>query len=157
MAPKITLDIAPFPGICVVAICAPMRDYRLAWHLNNQMDCHFVQEFPLTWSNKKRKTNTDFAVFRCPDNNELALINNRNDNTVLMSSLATIDFFLVFEDAAETKEPDEWMAQLKKIPGVTLVQRLAEPYLSEWQVVLSELEFQAMQRRKDAKENKSNY
>ena len=155
MAAKIKLDVLPYADISVIAVCAPMRDYRFIWHLNNHLDVHFSQDRPFVWHHKKLKTDFDYAVFRCPEHAEVLFVNNRNENVQLIPTLSTIDYFVVFLESTAESDINKWMKEIRSIPGITLLTLLSGKKLDEFRHILSELEFQDMQRSIEAKKLKS--
>lgn len=156
MAAKLKLDVLPYAEISVIAVCAPMRDYRFIWHLNNHLDVHFSQDMPFSWPHKKLKQHFDYAVFRCPEHAEILFLNNRNENVQLFPTLSTIDYFVVFSESPEDAEVDKWMQEIRRIPGITLLTMLTGKQLDEFRHILSEMEFQEMHRRIEDRQIKSN-
>ncbi|MPM26214.1 hypothetical protein SDC9_72715 [bioreactor metagenome] len=152
---KIKLDIQPYADISVIAVCAPMRDYRFIWHLNNHLGVHFTQDVPFNWPHKKLKMHFEYAVFRCPEHAETIFMNNRNENVQLLPALSTIDYFVVFSEHPGENELTSWMNEIRSIPGITLTTLLNGKQLDEFRHILSELEYQEMQRNIEAKKIKS--
>lgn len=154
MAAKIKLDVLPYADISVIAVCAPMRDYRFIWHLNNHLNVHFTQDRPFKWHHKKLKTDFDYAVFRCPEHSDVLFLNNRNENVQLIPNLATIDYFVVFIESTNESDINHWIKEIRSIPGITLLTTLSGKQLDEFRHILSEMEFQEMQRNIEAKKSK---
>lgn len=147
MSPKITLEVIPETEVRVLAVCAPMRDYRFTWLINNTMSNNFMQVAPLQWIAKKSKAAGSFAVFRDENIPGLIIVNNRSENTFLFQAFATIDFFVIFDENETQENADEWKSTLKKMQGITLVTMLPEKHADDFRQVLSELEYQDMQRK----------
>lgn len=157
MSAKITLDIIAYSDIAVLAVCAPMRDYRFIWHINNDLQYNFAQEPPFLWFHKKMKADYEFAFFTCPSHDDIVIISNRNENVLLVPKLATVDFFIAFTESAEPKEVSLWESTLKKIQGVTLVTQLHGPQLDDFRIILSEVEAQETERKKAEKEERKGF
>lgn len=154
---KIKLDVTPYAEIGVIAVCAPMRDYRFIWHINNHLLVNYVQDAPFTWPHKKLKESFDYAVFRCPENPEILVLNNRNENVQLIPTLPTIDFFIVFSEEMSNDDATKWMKGIKSIQGITLAMPLTGKNLDEFRPILSEMEYQEMHRNKEEKQKNRGY
>ena len=154
---KIKLDIVPYAEIGVIAVCAPMRDYRFIWHINNHLQVSYTQDVPFNWPHPKLKQTFDYAVFRCSEHPDILVLNNRNENVQLIPALPTIDFFVVFSEEMSDDDATKWMSEIRSIQGITLVTPLSGKNLDEFRHILSEMEFQEMQRNKENKQKNRGY
>ncbi|PKP03340.1 MAG: hypothetical protein CVU11_08805 [Bacteroidetes bacterium HGW-Bacteroidetes-6] len=157
MSAKITLDFVAYSDIAVLAVCAPMRDYRFIWHINNDLQYSFAQEPPFSWFHKKLKADYEFALFTCPNHEDIVILSNRNENVLLVPKLATVDFFIVFTDSADPKEVALWKNTLQKIQGVTLITQLQGKQLDDFQTILSDIEAQETERKKAEKQERKGF
>ncbi len=157
MSAKITLDIVAYSDIAVLAVCAPMRDYRFIWHINNDLQYNFAQEPPFLWFHKKLKSEYEFALFTCPSHDDIVIVSNRNENVLLVPKLSTVDFFIAFTESADQKEVALWESTLKKIQGVTLITQLQGAQLDEFSNILSEIEAQETERKKEEKKERKGF
>jgi hypothetical protein len=157
MSAKITLDIVAYSDIAVLAVCAPMRDYRFIWHINNDLQYNFAQEPPFLWFHKKLKSEYEFALFTSPSHDDIAIVSNRNENVLLVPKLSTVDFFIAFTESSSQKKVALWESALKKIQGVTLITQLQGAQLDEFSNILSEIEAQETERKKEEKKERKGF
>jgi hypothetical protein len=157
MAAKIKLDVSPYSDISVIAICSSMRDYKFIWYLNKYLNLNFYQPEPIVWRHEKLKSNIEYAIFKCKEHHDIVFFNNHNENFHLIPSLATFDFFLVFSENAEKDYIEEWMKKIRKIQGVSILTLLTDKNLKLFSEIMSELEFQEIQRNIEKKSDKNNF
>ena len=116
---KKTLHINPFDDLCIVALTTPLKDYKLAWHLNEslRLDLKKMAGFVL---NETDPSPFSFYYFDAGENlNVFNLLQLQSDGVRLLKFSLPVDFLLIIRNTIPEGKQDEWISMIRKIPGLT--------------------------------------
>ncbi len=105
----------------LIALTVPLRDYRLCFKINKQLNLQFyrIEELGLQFTGsdspayfsryhyQKIQTETDFF-----------LLANKGTEGLLIPEMKTVDFFIVIQNYISREDLDYFISGLKKIPEV---------------------------------------
>lgn len=112
---KHTLDIEYDFDFDVIAISCHLRDYRLCWELNQNLDIHLVRA-----EEEQQLGDQFFSLFKtyCQETRTtIQLISNYSDSGRLIPELKQADFILILHNNARW-EIEELIDQIKSVPSV---------------------------------------
>lgn len=121
---NIKLNISQELKFSIIGILTSEKDYKLAWLLNQNLDCNFVKtdNIELTDKNKLIQSYTTYH-FLHENETEFKLIQNKNNISCFLEDLRNIDFFLVIYDENQdmAKELRAKISMIQGIDGVFLL------------------------------------
>src|ERR1700733_7335207 len=120
MAKKLTLEWEWQVDFKLAGISCALKEYQLAWQMNNLFNWELLKGDDLTGLKKSDK----FAAYFYNDEldkRKIHLISNLNKGKYFFTDLKQADFLLRIEGSPSKKEWNEWLRELKKIDGVQTV------------------------------------
>lgn len=102
-------------------ICSPLRDYRLAWFINEATSLELIRKDnwgawgeEIGFSNYKHKLKNIDASFH--------LISNKSPEGLLIPEKKEFEFLLLVRDCNDDESINSIVAHIKRIPDVLLIQ-----------------------------------
>jgi hypothetical protein len=120
MAKKLMLEWKWEVDFKLAGISSALKEYQLAWQINNLFNWELMKGDDLTGLKKSDK----FAVYFYDDEmdkRKIHLISNLNKGKYFLTDLKQADFLLRIEGSPSKKEWNDWLKELKKIDGVQTV------------------------------------
>ena len=136
---KFRLQLNDAYEFLVFGISCHLKDYRVAWHLNRDLQMTFVRKtisLPITKGEFE-----DFPFFDAHDDAarlRFLLLSNKNEESLLMRSYKQYDFFLLVEGYIDLFDADEFIDTLHRIEHFQLVSPLDPEKFEKIQYVLFE-------------------
>ena len=133
MATKLILDNEElthefFEDTRLLGIMAPVKDYQLAWQLNQLMGIDFRINNDIEIQLKRKGRNYFFAVYDFHETTASLshyLYNNQFDGEYLLPEFKHLDFlWLMKGDTIEDKALIDYISTIKTVSGVQLVMEL---------------------------------
>lgn len=121
MKKKFKLDIKPIPEYKVFSITSTLKDYKLVFNLNNQLDIHFkrIKDFYTVSHHKKE---FKYALFEaCNAENPIYLLCNRSKETMLIPALRQTDYFFILSESLNAELINTFLKKIKSIPNVITI------------------------------------
>lgn len=109
----------------LISIVSSYRDYRICWHLNQQLglDLAFKEELKLEKA-QKRKASAYFNLYAYTDElnkTQYYLVSNKSAGEFLVPELKEVDFFLQFSGGNSPLEKDKIVQTLKGLSVIEAV------------------------------------
>jgi shikimate kinase len=102
----------------VISLVSSVKDYRLCWLLNTQLNMDFTRVDDLIIQQTKRKGRNFFTTYGYYDEiNKMNyfLITNKFEGNLLLPELKTVDYILKLEGFLATEKKEELLDELKHI------------------------------------------
>ncbi len=114
-------------GFCLIGIVSIVKEYKLAWDLNQSLNINLVKQgdiaIPKTNENDLLISNLLFET----ENSTLRLIGNRSiseeneEKAILLPELQNFTHFFLIQDEAETFQRDRMIEKMKGIGSIDYV------------------------------------
>jgi hypothetical protein len=150
---KKILKVEPFDDIHIIGINTTNRDYKLAWHLNNELKTDLSKEADIAVPSPNSEAQTfPFYYYHAGENqNIFNLIGNRSSDSLFTSMKTKTDFFLIIRNSITAERVSEIIQSIKRIPGVQLAYKIkpANEKNIDWMLEHIELhEFETMREER---------
>lgn len=116
-------------------ICSPLRDYRLAWFINENTSLELIRKDnwgafgdTIGFANYKHKLKNIDASFH--------LISNKSPEGLLIPEKKEFEFLLLIRDCMDKDSINTLIAQVKRIPDVLLLRAIDTNRLKTQTVLL---------------------
>lgn len=120
-------------------ISCHLKDYRVAWHLNQELKRDFKRESILL-PIKGGKSDT-FPIFKSKDDSahlRYLLLSNKNEEQYLLKQLKEYDFFLFVEGYIDIFDQEDFLEKLQRIEPFQIVTDLESDLFSAIHYMLFE-------------------
>lgn len=125
---KNKLNIDYFFEFRLYGLITPLKDYKLAWHINHSLDIHLVkkEDILLDFYDKEDLTLSNF--FFETQNSSLRLIRNRSQlekgttPRYLIPELHNFDYFLLLTGFEDTFDEEQFKNTIKNLKDVQFIQ-----------------------------------
>ena len=152
MAKKLRLKIDYFEEYHMLAIVSHLKDYRLAFHINQKLGSHFKKYDDLKIVNGDDHKHAWYCCHEKEDHMTLYLISNSSQGIKLIPSKREIDFFLLIKNAISSEKIDEIARGIRLIQNVVGVFNQNMAVIKDMDVLLETLELHELeQMRKKTK------
>ena len=118
---KTTLKYELDLDFVLLAITAPLKDYRLCYKINKQLnfDLSCKGELKLIFSSEKEPVFYSHYLYLHPQTEtEFNLIANKGTGGLLIPEMKTVDFFMVIRNYIDQEELKNFINALNKIPEI---------------------------------------
>lgn len=105
------------------AFCCTAKDYKLVWHLNNNMRYKYKKDKDIPFYSEKLSKKIYFTQYKDKDNNNTTIIYNKNKEGFLVSELKSFDFLILFNWTPNSYR-EKLILELKKIKDYILIQKI---------------------------------
>lgn len=114
-------------GFDLIAITASVKEYKLAWNLNQELGINLnkLENIEIVFLEHKLMSISNFTSKTA--HQTIRLIKNRAENHVekfnafLIPELRNSDYFILVEDESDTFDLNSFMAKIKQIPFMQFV------------------------------------
>lgn len=113
--------VNPFDDITVVALSTSLKDYKLAWHLNEALALDLKKMTGLKVDAAPTEP-FSFYYFDAGENmNVFNLLQLHNEGVKLIKLPMLVDFLFIIRNTITEGKLEEWLLTLRKIQGISLV------------------------------------
>lgn len=155
MAKKFHLETRSAPALfTLVGISCHIKDYRLSFFLNQQLELNFRKLEDLVSSTDVQREPNTFSFYYCRDEdqfNTYYLLSNRGQESVLVNELKQTDFLLLIEGPFKKSQLDVLIRSIRLIPQVLTCFEIRFSTLKNFENILSDLELHYMNISKKVK------
>ena len=107
-------------NILLYGITTQLNDYKFTWLLNSELDTDLIKVDDYLANKKGITEDLTFTAYQNSDNsNDIILVSNKNDNSIKLINIPTIDFLLKINSSKINI--DEFINKLRKLQGVIAV------------------------------------
>ena len=120
---KLISDPASYPGLSVIAINSPMRDYRLAYFINQASGISLVKTDDLPVFYEKEGKEYTYPLFTCYEAGlriHYYLIGNNHTGGKMCPDYKQADYLMLLHSPDETSHALEIMTKVKTITGIQI-------------------------------------
>lgn len=120
VAKKKTLVVNPFDDITVVALTTTLKDYKLAWHLNETLRLG-LKKYPGLQYTEAGPYEFSFYYYDAGENmNVFNLIQLQTEGMKLLKLPMPVDFLWIIRNNIDDQRLEEWLGSIRKIPGLSM-------------------------------------
>lgn len=151
MAKKITLTLDFTSDYSVIGISCHLKDYRLTFNLNKELNLQLKRIEDFTLDDKKNESlNYSIYYYHCHDtNNNFSLVANHNAERKLIPSLKQFDYFLLIQNNINTQTKKELIKAIKKVPNILTAFEIDLATVKNIHTLIAEIELQFIENRHD--------
>lgn len=153
MARKLQLKIDYFEEYHMLAIVSHMKDYKLAYHINQKMGSHLKKFDDLTIVNGGEHNYAWYCCHEKENHMRVYLIGNSAKGSKLIPSRKEIDFFLLIKNAINTQKVNDMLKEIRSIRDVVGVFNQEMELIKDMDVLLEVIELHELEQFK-GKQNK---
>mgnify|MGYP006902143149 CR=1 FL=1 len=138
MTKRLSVDHELFEGIKLLGLVTPLKDYRLAYFINNELNLKLSRYADFTFEGKEG----EYAWYYFSKGNKyhnITLINNYHPHGKLVLE-PKIDFLLMIKNVVAEEVVPEILAGLRKINGIPLAFLLNAAKIKNADLLLEALE-----------------
>jgi len=154
MAKKLHLKIDYFEEYHMLAIVSHLKDYRLAFHINQKLGSHFKKYDDLKIVNGDIHKHAWYYCHDKKDHMTLYLISNSSQGIKLIPSKREIDFFLLIKNAISSEKIDKIAREIRSIQNVVGVFSQNMTVIKDMDVILETLELHELEQMKKKTKHK---
>lgn len=149
MVKKLSLDIDYTNEYAFIGISCHLKDYRLCFYLNKELDFKFKKIEDFNQLDESQQTHPYSVYFyNCPDSNtNFCLISNHHAEMKLIPSLKQFDFFLLFQQNLSKNSKVELIRKIKKVPNMLMAYEIDFSKMNKINYLITELELQLIENR----------
>jgi hypothetical protein len=118
---KLTLKYEPDLDFILVAITAPLKDYRFCFKLNRQLNIQFdrTEELSLQYFSDDRYIHfTRYHYYLSQTETDFYLIANKGTEGFLIPEMNNVDFFILIRNYIDNESLEQFITGINKIPEV---------------------------------------
>ena len=138
---KIEFDIQS--EYTLFGISSQLKDYRLVFHINNDLKLNFKRMEDLPIANEKKDQENKFSFYYYFDeesHHTYSLISNHNQNGRLLPSIKQIDCFFIIKDHIKNEQKQHFISSIRKIRNVIAAYELDIKKIKNADLMLSDME-----------------
>lgn len=154
MAKKLRLKIDYFDEYHMLAIVSHLKDYRLAFHINQKLGSRFKKYDDLKIVNGDNHKHAWYCCHEKEDHMTLYLVSNSGPDIKLIPSKREIDFFLLIKNAISSKKIDEIARGIRSIENVVGVFNQNMAVIKDMDIILETLELHELEQMKKKTKHK---
>jgi hypothetical protein len=144
MAKRVLLDIHTTPAwYSLAGISCHLRDYRLSYLLNEQLEFRLVRLADLPYFAPGAQEPVLFSLYKWRDEdqyNTYYLLANRSEDMLLAPQVKQADFLLLIEGPFKKKQQDELLSGIRKVPNVLTAFPVPFSSVKNYESILTDLE-----------------
>ena len=118
---KLTLKYEPDLDFILVAITAPLKDYRFCYKLNKQLNIQFdrIEELTLQFYSEEYQVQfTRYHYYLPQSETDYYLLANKGTEGFLIPEMNNVDFFILIRNYIDNESLEQLIAGINKIPEV---------------------------------------
>ncbi len=149
MAKKLSAKIDFSSEYTLIGISCHLKDYRLTFFLNKQLNFHLRRIDDFTQAGPDNvDLNYSVYFYHCPDTkNNFCLITNHQSEGKLIPSLGSIDYFLLVQNEISKERKKDLITSIKTIPNLLTAYEIELSKVKNIHQLLAELELQFIENR----------
>ncbi|MCP4552127.1 MAG: IPExxxVDY family protein [Bacteroidetes bacterium] len=151
MAKKISLTLDFTSDYSVIGISCHLKDYRLTFNLNKELNLQLkrVDDFTLS-DTKDESLNYSIYYYHCHDtNNNFSLVSNHHAERKLIPSLKKFDYFLLIQNNTNTQAKKELIKAIKKVPHILTAFEIELSKVKNIHTLIAEIELQFIENEQE--------
>ena len=140
-------------------ISTQLKDYRLAFHFNNDLKLELkrMEDLLITDENNKQENKFSFYYYFDEESqNTFSLISNNNKNGKLLPLVKQIDYFLIIKDFIKSEQKQQYLSLIRKIRNVHAALELDIKKIKNTDFMLSDMEIHITELILREKEKRKN-
>ncbi|MDO8898183.1 MAG: IPExxxVDY family protein [Bacteroidales bacterium] len=118
---KRILQVSPFDDICIIGISSTVKDYKLAWLLNQNLKLDLKKMQGLALPDRNNGLFSFYYFDEGENLNVFNLVQNHSEGQRMLQFSLPVDFFLIIRNPIPKNRFEEVMSTIRKTPGVMLV------------------------------------
>ena len=154
MAKKLRLKIDYFDEYHLLAIASHMKDYRMAYCINQKVGSHLKKFDDLAVGNSEEDHYSWYFCYEKEDHSTLYLISNSNGIQHLIPTKREIDYFLLIKNAVNEVKVGELARQVREVENVIGVFQMDMTTIKDMDVLLEIIELHEMEQLKNKTKQK---
>jgi len=154
MAKKLRLHIDYFDEYHLLAIASHLKDYRLAYCINQKAASHLKKFDDLAVGDSEADNYSWYYCYEKEDHTTLYLISNSNGVRHLIPSKKEIDYFLLIKNAVNDVKVKELARQVREIENIVGVFQMDMTTVKDMDVLLEIIELHEMEQMKSKTKQK---
>ncbi len=154
MAKKLRLKIDYFDEYDLLAVVSHLKDYRMAYCINQKTGVHLKKFDDLAVGDGKENKYSWYCCYEKEDHTTLYLISNANSMRRLIPSKKEIDYFFLIKNAVNKEKTEEFVRQVRSIENVVGVFRMDMTAIKDMDVLLEIIELHEMEQMKNKTKHK---
>jgi len=118
---KLTLKYEPDLDFVLIAITAPLKDYRFCYKLNTQLNIQFYRLEELSLQNYSDEYQIYFTRYHynlSQSETDFYLLANKGSEGFLIPEMNKVDFFILIKNYIDNENLAQFIAGINKIPEV---------------------------------------
>jgi hypothetical protein len=117
---KLTLKYEPDLDFVLIAITAPLKDYRFCYKLNTQLSIQFYRVEELSLQNYSNECQVHFNryYYLSQSETDFYLLVNKSSDGFLIPEMNKVDFFILIKNYIDKESLEQFISGIKKIPEV---------------------------------------
>lgn len=143
MKKKLKIEFEIQSEYTLFGISSQLKDYRLAFHINNDLKLNFKRMDDINIANEKSNEENNFSFYYYFDEesqNTFSLISNHNQDGKLLPSAKQIDCFFIIKDYIKTEQKQHFLSSIRKIRNVIAAYKLDIKKIKNADLMLSDME-----------------
>lgn len=153
MPRKIKLNIEIEADFEVIGLSTVLKDYQLAFRLNNALGSNFKRINDFIFQPEKSSELISFAIYQHQfpgTDSHLCLLQNRNANGFILPHFRQADFFLIIQNPLNNFMLPEYISKIKPIPKINAAFPLNISGSKGYQAFVQDLELHLLENRRNA-------
>jgi hypothetical protein len=148
MVIKLSSNIDYFEDSQLLGLVSQLKDYRLAFFVNNQMGFNFKKYSNLDFysGSGKKKSASWYYYYDEQLSAKMYLIGNSTDGGKLIPSKKEIDYFLLFKEFQSTEYADSTLSKLRAVSNVLAVFKLDLNNIKEADILMEQVELHEIEQ-----------
>lgn len=140
----------------LLGISTQLKDYRLAFHINNDLKLNFIRMDDLLFENEIHKQENKFSFYYYFDEesqNTFSLISNHNKYGKILPSAKQIDYFFIIKDHIRSEKKQKYLSTIRKIRNVNATLEIDIKKIKNADLLLSDIEIHITELLRKKKED----
>lgn len=138
MAKKLSVDFNLFEGIRTLGLVTNLKDYRLAFYLNNLLDLHLSKYSDFNFEGKEGQYSW-YYYSKGGNYPSITLINNNHSSGKLVTE-PKVDYLLLIKNVIIENLVPDMLTKLRNISGLTLALELKMAKIKNADLLIEALE-----------------
>ena len=137
---KHKIDTRPAYDYLIIGISTSLKDYKLAFSLNKAMMLSLRKGDDFIHAVPETQAYSCYFYHNHDLRRDHVLIANKNENGWLISSLRTVDYFLLISDVQGSAASPSLLKKISSVPGILTAIRIEAGRIKDMDLILADLE-----------------
>lgn len=144
MAKKLSLDVNLFEGIKTLGLVSHIKDYRLAYFINNVLGIQLKRYADFTIG--ERKGSYSWYYFTEGGNyHNITLLNNNHETGKLVPD-HKVDYLIIVKNVFDEQLLSDFVTKLRKIPDISIVFEIETTKIKKIDVLIEAIEMHELKQ-----------